>query len=73
MTERTLSSTMTRMRQNVTRLRKARKLTKYKLAQHAGISRAYLGAVEAGKSDPSVSTLVKIASALGVKPGELLE
>jgi transcriptional regulator with XRE-family HTH domain len=42
-------------------------------AKQAGLSRSYLGALEAGKYDPTVSALVKIAAALGVKPGELLE
>jgi len=61
------------MRQNIVRLRKARKLSKYMLAKQAGIARSYIDAVESGKSDPSVGVLVKIAAALGVKPGELLE
>lgn len=73
LTERSVRGTMTRMRQNIVRLRKARKLSRYMLAKQAGISRSYLDAVESGKSDPSVSTLTKIAAALGVKPGGLLE
>jgi transcriptional regulator with XRE-family HTH domain len=61
------------MRQNIVRLRKARKLTKYRLAKQADISRAYLGAIEAGKSDPSISTLAKIAAALEVPLTELVK
>jgi len=61
------------MRQTIVRLRKARKLTNYGLAKAAGIARSHLLAIESGKTDPSVGTLTKIASALGVKPAALLE
>jgi len=61
------------MRRTIVRLRKAQKLSRYMLAKRAGIAQSYVRAVESGQSDPSVSTLLKIAAALGVKPGELLE
>jgi transcriptional regulator with XRE-family HTH domain len=60
------------MRQHIRRLRKARKLSPYKLAQLAGISRSHLMAIEAGRTDPTVGTLTKIATALGVAPADLL-
>jgi transcriptional regulator with XRE-family HTH domain len=63
---------MVRMRRHVTRLRKAQKLSRYMLAQRAGIARSYLTSIEEGRSDPSLSTLVKLAKALGVPVTELL-
>jgi transcriptional regulator with XRE-family HTH domain len=61
------------MRQHITRLRKSRKMTPYRLAKLAGVSRSHLMAIEAGRTDPSVGTLCKIAAALGVPVTELLE
>ncbi len=37
------------------------------LADKAGLSRTYLNQLEAGKRDPSLSTLTSLARALGVK------
>jgi transcriptional regulator with XRE-family HTH domain len=56
----------------IIRLRKARKWTPYRLAKEAGISRSHVMAIEAGRTDPTVGTLTKIAKALGVSPAELL-
>lgn len=46
--------------------RKARNLTQKQVAEKAGISVSYLSLVERGQRDPSLSTLEKIASAMGV-------
>ena len=37
------------------------------LADRAGLSRTYLNQLEAGRRDPSLSTLTRLARALGVK------
>lgn len=37
------------------------------LADKAGLSRTYLNQLEAGKRDPSLSTLSRLAKALGVE------
>jgi transcriptional regulator with XRE-family HTH domain len=60
------------MRQRVIRLRTSKKLSRYMLAKQAGIARSYLASIEAGDSDPSLSTLLKLAKALGVPVTELL-
>jgi transcriptional regulator with XRE-family HTH domain len=72
LTGRSVSRTLTRMRQQIIRLRKAQGLSVYALAKRAGVSRSYLGAIEAGTYDPTISKLVKIASGLGVDVKELL-
>jgi XRE family transcriptional regulator, fatty acid utilization regulator len=46
-------------------------LTLEDLAKRAGITPNYLGAVELGKRDPSLSTLEAIANGLGIALGEL--
>lgn len=50
----------------VRRHREARALTQAELATRAGISRQALGAIEAGRVDPSLSVMLALAEALGV-------
>ena len=54
-------------------LRERRGLTQEQLAEKAGVGRSHLARLETGKQDPTLSTLEKIASALKVKVGRLLE
>jgi transcriptional regulator with XRE-family HTH domain len=54
------------------RLRKARKFSQYALAKEAGVSREYVRNLEAGKYDPTVGMLQKLAKALGVPVTALL-
>jgi len=62
-----------RLSMKIKELREARGLTQGKLAEKAGLSLGYIARLEIGRHDPSVSTLVKLAKALKVKVGELLE
>ena len=57
---------------NLRRLRSARKLTQQGLADKAGLSRAAYVKLETGKSEPRVSTLQRMAKALGVGIQDLL-
>ncbi len=54
-------------------LRAARDMSQADLAERSGVSREYIARLETGHHDPSLSTLVKLAKALKVKPGKLLE
>ena len=54
-------------------LRTERQMSQEALAKKAGISREYLARLETGHHDPPLSTLTKLAKALKVKVGELLE
>jgi len=54
------------------KLRTARKLSRYALAQRAGISRVYVATLEAGRADPTIGMLTKLAKALGVPVTALL-
>ncbi len=49
-----------------------RGLSQEALAKQAGISRGYLLRLEAGRQDPTVGMLEKLAKALKVKVGALL-
>lgn len=57
---------------NVRRLRKERKLTQEQLAMETEIDLTYLGGIERGRRNPSVSVLGRLAAALGVHPRDLL-
>ena len=54
-------------------LRARQGLTQEQLAEKSGVSRTYLARLETGRQDPTLSTLEKLAQALGVKAGRLLE
>jgi transcriptional regulator with XRE-family HTH domain len=54
-------------------LREKRGLTLSQLAKLVGISKSALWAIEQGRVSPTISTLWKIANALGVTFGELVE
>jgi transcriptional regulator with XRE-family HTH domain len=53
-------------------LRTAKTLTQAALAERAGYGREYVNKLEAGRYDVPLSTLVKLAAALGVRPARLL-
>jgi transcriptional regulator with XRE-family HTH domain len=54
-------------------LRADRGMSQEALAKKAGISRVFVARLETGKQDPTLTTLTKLAKALKVKVGELLE
>ncbi len=57
---------------NVRRLRVERKLTQEQLAHDAEIDVTYLRGIEAGRRNPSVAVLGRLAAALGGHPRDLL-
>jgi len=56
----------------IRRRRRALGLTIEALAERAGLTPNYLGTLEMGRRDPSLSTVVGLARALGVSLGDLL-
>lgn len=58
---------------NLRRLRHERGLTQEDLAERAGISSRYVGAIERADVSASVTVLGQIAAALSVEPGDLLK
>jgi transcriptional regulator with XRE-family HTH domain len=63
----------TRLGRHLQRLREARDLSRAEVAARAGLSREYIRKLEAGRQDPTVGVLQKIARALKVKASTLLE
>jgi transcriptional regulator with XRE-family HTH domain len=57
-------------------MREARKkleLTQEQVAERCGVHPTEVSRIEAGKRDPRVSTVRRLAKALEVRPGELLD
>ncbi len=59
--------------QNITRLRKAKKITSKELGYQCDIEKSNLIPIEKGRINVTISTLVKIAKALEVEIKELLK
>ncbi|MBJ7499679.1 MAG: helix-turn-helix transcriptional regulator [Sphingopyxis sp.] len=60
------------MARNLRRLRHDKQLTQEELADRAGISARYIGAIERAAVSASVTILGQIAVALGIEPADLL-
>jgi transcriptional regulator with XRE-family HTH domain len=56
----------------VRRRRVALGLTLEQLAERSGLTPNYIGTVENGRRDPSLSTVMSLAAGLGVPAGELV-
>jgi transcriptional regulator with XRE-family HTH domain len=61
-----------RFGREVRRRRKALGLTLEQLAERSGLTPNYIGTVENGRRDPSLSTISALARGLGVPTGELI-
>lgn len=48
-------------------------LTQEGLADAAGLDRSYVGSVERGERNLSIENVCRLASAIGVKPGDLFD
>jgi DNA-binding XRE family transcriptional regulator len=53
--------------------RKAKEWTQERLAEKAGIAAIQVGFVERGENVPKLTLILRIAQALGVRPGELID
>jgi transcriptional regulator with XRE-family HTH domain len=54
-------------------IRTRKEISQEALAKLAGMSQTFLSKVENGKSDPSLTTLKRLAGALGVSVSDLVE
>lgn len=55
------------------KLRLAAGLTQEELGFRADLHRNYISSIELGEKQPSLETIVKLSSALDIKPGRLLD
>lgn len=61
------------MGRNVRQLRQAKGLTQEQLAFDADLDLTYVGGIERGKRNPSLLVMVRLSTALGVTPPDLLQ
>jgi len=57
---------------NFARLRKEKGFTQERFAETSGFTQQYVSDLERGRRNPTVVTLFHLASALGVRPAELV-
>ena len=57
--------------ENLTRLRKAKKITQEKLAEKANLSAVYIAHLEQGRKSPTLHTLSALTEALGISIKDL--
>jgi transcriptional regulator with XRE-family HTH domain len=59
--------------ENLRAARKRLELTQEEVAERSGVHATEVSRIEAGKRDPQASTLKRLAAAVEVPPGQLLE
>jgi transcriptional regulator with XRE-family HTH domain len=69
----TIPATRNTLARNLRRLRAKKGLSQEELADLAGLHRTYVGSVERCERNISLDNIEKLATALKVKPSELLE
>jgi transcriptional regulator with XRE-family HTH domain len=65
-------SSVSKIGAQIRRLRREANLTLEELSERSGLTSHFIGSIELGQRDPSISTLEAIAGALGVSMGALL-
>jgi transcriptional regulator with XRE-family HTH domain len=58
--------------ENARRIRAAARLTQMEVADRSGLDMTEVSRLERGIKDPRLSTIVRLATGLGVEPAELL-
>jgi transcriptional regulator with XRE-family HTH domain len=67
-----LNDDLIRFGQEVRRRREAQDISQEELADRAGLHRNYIGYVERAEANATVTSVIKIARALKLRPSELL-
>lgn len=58
---------------NLKRIRTEKGLSQTDVANSLGVSRGFVSNIESGKRNPTLSTITRLANAVGVTPDELLK
>ncbi|MEQ1499775.1 MAG: helix-turn-helix transcriptional regulator [Parcubacteria group bacterium] len=58
---------------NLKRIRTKKAISQGDIARELGLSRGFISTIENGKTNPTLSTISKIAKSLGVSTDELLK
>jgi transcriptional regulator with XRE-family HTH domain len=66
-------SEIQRFAKNMKKLRETKRMSQGDIYRATGIDRGYISNLEAGKQNPTLATIAKIAEALGVGSDKLLK
>lgn len=58
---------------NLKKIRTKKKISQGRIAKELGVSRGFISTIENGKTNPTLSTIAKIAKAIEVSVGELMK
>ena len=67
-----MSNPAKKLGENIRRIRLTKDMTQGDLCRKLEVDRAYMSNIESGKKNPTLSTIERIAKALGVTINELL-
>jgi len=62
-----------RLGENLKKLRLKRKMSQGDISRKLGVDRAYISSIENGRMNPTLTTLEKLAEAIGINSSELLK
>ena len=68
-----MNNSAKKLGQNMKRIRKVKQMTQGDICRKLGVDRSYISNVESGNKNPTLSTITKLAKALGVSVDELLK
>ena len=68
-----MTNESSRLGKNLKRIRKAKGITQGDIVRKLGLGRGFVSNIENGKANPTLSTITKIAKAIGVSVGELMK
>ena len=68
-----MKSEAKKLGENLKRIRTEKNISQGDIARSFGVSRGFVSNIENGKTNPTLSTIAKLANAIGVSSDELLK
>ena len=68
-----MSDSSKKLALNIKKIRARKHMSQGDICRELGVDRAYISNIESGKQNPTLSTIERIAKALGVSVDELLK
>jgi len=68
-----MTNESSKLGKNLKSIRKAKGITQGDIVRKLGLGRGFISNIENGKANPTLSTITKIAKAIGVSVGELMK
>ena len=68
-----MTNESSKLGKNLKRIRTVKGITQGDIVRKLGLGRGFISNIENGKANPTLSTITKIAKAIGVSVGELMK